>query len=52
MEILYDGKKIANFTANKSMQLEEILDILDIDIDESIDGNEPKWHIELFEVKY
>ena len=52
MNLKYDGKVIGTITTNRSLTIEECLDIIGIDPEEMEDENTAKWDYELFEMDY
>jgi hypothetical protein len=51
MKITYEGKEIGNITTNRSMTIEEALDLIGVDINE-MDNGDPKWDINQFAMDY
>ena len=50
-EIVYDGKVVGQVSTNKSLSLDECLEILGIDVYEMLDDSDPRWDWELFEMR-
>ena len=51
LKVLYDGEVIGYITTNKSLTIDEALSLIEIDPNE-IDGGDPKYDFELFELQY
>ena len=51
LRVTYDGKEIGRILTNRSMTIDEALGILGIDPTE-MDGNDPVWDFELFDLEY
>ena len=51
LRVTYDGKEIGRILSNRSMTIGEALGVLGIDPTE-MDGNDPVWDFELFDLEY
>ena len=52
MRLRYDGEIIGTIITNRSLTLEDCFELLDIDIHETHDGNDPRWDYDLFSMDY
>ncbi|MDD2268212.1 MAG: hypothetical protein PHY15_01525 [Eubacteriales bacterium] len=52
MKVYYDGKQIGQITTNRSMTVDEALEIIGVDPNEQDAGGEYKYDFELFETRY
>ena len=50
--VLYDGEVLGRVLTNKNLTLEEALELIDVDINEMIDEDTPRYAPELFEMIY